>query len=626
MKRFGVGVVAFVCMLMYSFPVSALSTVPSTTTVTKINGPLLITGYSFSGHSLRYVQIFNSSNQVVDLSGWRVSIEYSATQQIIGTLNGKIAPSKYVTLANELNLPTATFTFADVVPAIDPVALSISLLPPPTSNFNNEVASPSITSSTPRVAGTPATFYFARNTSTSTGNYLSTFTAFIPASNFSVISDALYVAPFEPELAIVEVYPDSLVCSPFEASAICSDYVKVHNRSDHSIDLSGFRLRTGTYGQTSSSSNTSPIGGTIHPGHFASFPLTLSSGGNWVWLEDAYGTVRYEQTVVQYPSSSGFDNQAWSYDQQANQWMWTIYPRPYDNPNQFAPPVAVNMCQGLVLSEVAANVATEDQFIEIHNPTSSSIDATGCAVQTNRSTTKSYVFTNTVVAPNQYVSVYVKDTSLTLTKTTSGSVYLLSSDLQNEIQTATYDNLKGDTSFAYINNVWLQTYNPTPDQANIWLEYPACEEGSIRNPITGLCNKIQTVNSLSSCAAGQYRNAETNRCRAITTASSLLVPCAANQERNPLTNRCRSIASASALTPCTANQERNPETNRCRGKTSGVVADFPVETIARASEATLGWWAFGGVGLLAIGYAGWEWRREALAAIKQVGRFVAGRF
>ncbi|MBC7512333.1 hypothetical protein H7142_01575 [Candidatus Saccharibacteria bacterium] len=78
------------------------------------------------------------------------------------------------------------------------------------------------------------------------------------------------------------------------------------------------------------------------------------------------------------------------------------------------------------------------------------------------------------------------------------------------------------------------------------------------------------------------------------------------------------LGSATELQPCAQNQERNPDTNRCRTKTSEIAADFPVEVVAQSGEATLGWWAFGEEGMLATGYAGWEWRREVSSWIKKL--------
>lgn len=627
MKRLWVGILAVVLAICCSLPSNALETSPSDNAAIKVNGPLLITGFSFSGHSLKYVQVYNSSSNVVSLEGWRVAVEHAGTIQVYVGLYGYIAPGKYVTAANDVVLPSATFLFHDTLPVVDPLLSSVVLLPPSSINFNNEVAQPAITSSTPRVASIPATFYFSRNISSSTGNYLASFTAFIPTPSFSVVSDPLYIPLQTTNLRVVEIYADSQSCSPFDGTGICSDYVKVYNPSSNDLNLSKIRLRTGSYGQSATSSNTTLLSGSLAPGHYASFPITLSSSGSWVWLEDSYGLVAYPESLVQYPSNTGHDNEAWSYSGQVQTWSWTPHPSPGDTMNRFLTPAAINLCNDIRISEIAANVATEDQFIEIYNPTASSLSLAGCVLQTNRSTTKGYVFPDENLGAGDFRTIYVKDTDLTLTKTTAGTVYVLSSDLKNEIDTVKYEELAEGTSFTYVNGTWLQTYKITPDQVNEWLEFPPCDAGYFRNSTTGLCNKLQSVAStFTECGEGKYRSAETNRCRSYDTVGSSLTPCIDNQVRNPQTNRCR-LTMTSQLTPCSAGQERNPATNRCRTKSSTKsVADFPSDSVgAESKQSTLGWWAFAGVVIVAVAYACWEWRSEVLIFFRRAFRFITTR-
>lgn len=418
--------------------------------------------------------------------------------------------------------------------------------------------------------------------------------------------------------------------------------------------------------------------GILAPGHYTAFPLSLSSSGSWVWVEDRYGLHSYSSSLVNYPSSSNHANEAWSRDDaDKDVWKWTNRLTPGDETNSFPPQVAVNQCTGLRLSEISANVDTDVQFIEVSNKTDTSIQLEGCVLQTNRSKVSSHVFGAEELAPDEYRTVYIKDTGLTLTKTTSGTVYVLSSDLVSEVDQVSYDGLLEGTSWSLIGDKWLQSYTVSPGTANVRQDYEPCETGHVRNTESGRCNKIVVPESLAdcgegkyrseetnrcrtitmqaalaACGAGKYRNTDTNRCRNIATATSLLKPCVSNQERNPLTNRCRLISSTastlkpcasnqqrnpatnrcrligaggSSLKPCAANQERNPATNRCRKKVAGTVADFPVEAVAESGKATVGWWAFGGVGILAAGYAGWEWRREVMSLIKRFSPFGIGR-
>jgi hypothetical protein len=352
----------------------------------------------------------------------------------------------------------------------------------------------------------------------------------------------------------------------------------------------------------------------VASGHYAIIPISLADGGSHVWLEDAYGLRTYTDTSVTYPSSSN-DGQAWSYNTVRHQWQWTKYPTPDDAANKFGLTEKLNACEQLRISEIGANYSP--QFIELYNNAGRTIDISGCQIQTNQSSGTSYVFPEgTKLARQQYVSVAIQKTELQLTKTTSGTVYVLSSDGADEVDAKAYADLDANTSFALIGGTWKQTFAVTPGSENVYQEYPACEDGYVRNDETGRCNKaVAAASTLKPCAANQYRSAETNRCRNITSATSTLTTCKAGYYRNPTTNRCRKIASTvSTLVPCKEGYERNTVTNRCRKVASTLattpVAEFPVEEIKDTGSAFIAWWALGGIVLVGVAYATWEWRSE----------------
>lgn len=650
MKR--VGCWALTIAIFMSQSVFSLSTTPSNGTVAPVAGPFLITSYSYSGNAVRYLQIYNSSNELRSLDGWSLQSQTaSETKTYPVQLSGRVEPGKYVTIGSTSSLPSATFTYQPLQ-AVDVATTAVTLLPPTGSGFVAETVAPTVTSTTPRVSGQPATFYFSRNISTTTGNYLTSFAAFVPSASYAVLSDALYQPPTTTALRVVEIFSDAAVCAPNETDLQkCQDYVKLYNPGPTDIDMSRIRVRTGSYNQASTSSNTARPTGIVRTGEYVTVYMNLSSLGSWVWLEDAYGVQTFADTLTAWPSSSGHDHMAWSLDFGANVWKWTSILTPGNIPNQFDPVVAVNQCAGLRLSEIAANVDLEDQFVEIENATSQTIDLTGCALQTNRSQTVSFRFGQETLEAGQRMVIYIKDTDLTLTKTTTGTVYVLSSNLANEVDARSYEDMPEGTSLALLDGHWVQTYHRTPAAQNDYLQYLPCEAGYERNLTTGLCNKlakvttvdcaegkilnadtnrcrniVTTASTLASCEAGQYRNPETNRCRSIAASTtSSMQQCGVGQIRNPETNRCRSATSqANSLQPCAAGQERNPETNRCRKtSSSAATADFPAEAVGAAGNGGVAWWAFGGAGILAAGYAGWEWRREVVSAVKKAASFVA---
>ncbi len=281
---------------------------------------------------------------------------------------------------------------------------------------------------------------------------------------------------------------------------------------------------------------------------------------------------------------------------------------------------SINFCDGIRLSEVGAN--TTRQYIELHNTTKYKRDLTGCALQTNRSATVFYIFENSTLDANEFIVVYIDQTKLKLTKTTTGTVYLVASDLETEVDSQYYEDLSSDTSWSYFGDGWKQTYVLTPGGENTYAKYPPCGVGQERNMATGRCRNSTSITGLKPCREGQYRSEETNRCRSIALAVSTRKPCADDQFRNPLTNRCKKIASADEVKDCGEGRERNPQTNRCRNVIRSDVpeAAFAVEPIKQTGMAFAGWWALGGVLILASGYAGWEWRYEIRSGLRTLGQ------
>lgn len=290
------------------------------------------------------------------------------------------------------------------------------------------------------------------------------------------------------------------------------------------------------------------------------------------------------------------------------------------------PPKPVNSCDGLRINEIAANTA--EQFVELRNSTDHSVSLAGCQLQTNRSLTKSFTLGDETLRPGGFRTVYIKDTNITLTKTTSGIVYVLSSDGSTEVDAQAYTNLAANTSWARSqDNSWAQTYAITANAENVIQKYLPCGEGYERNVDTGRCNKIVVTALLADCGDGKYRSEETGRCRNVPVAS-ILAACKLGQYRSEETNRCRNIVTASVQKPCKDNQYRSEETNRCRNLPAATVPDaaFAVQPIKDTTTAFIGWWALGGISLLAAGYGVWEWRDEIRnAAIRIASRFSAGK-
>lgn len=314
--------------------------------------------------------------------------------------------------------------------------------------------------------------------------------------------------------------------------------------------------------------------------------------------------------------------------------------KPESNPGSKLPG-ELNKCEGLKLNEIASNV--DEQFIEIINYGEKTVITTGCKLTVGDSGVRENIG-DIELNPGEFLTIKIKNTNLKLPKT-KGKVYLLD-EAGSKISSAEYEKLAKSSSWSLIDDEWMQTFMITENYENIFKEYLDCQNGYERNAL-GKCVKIATPPIESPCPVGQYRHPETRRCRKIEAAKTI-TPCKDGYYRSEETGRCRSIASAAAKTlkPCPEGQfrnsstgrckkiastddiakecpegfERNPQTKRCRKIKSAsmpTVGSAAAE-VKQVAGATWGWWVFGGVSLLAVGYGVWQWRWEISQFVRKI--------
>ncbi len=82
------------------------------------------------------------------------------------------------------------------------------------------------------------------------------------------------------------------------------------------------------------------------------------------------------------------------------------------------------------------------------------------------------------------------------------------------------------------------------------------------------------------------------------------------------------MAKSNQPKPCKPGYERNPATNRCRKvahkATTGQAGYAPQATTDQSSGNIASWVALGGLGAVALGYAGWEWRHEIALGVRRL--------
>ena len=320
---------------------------------------------------------------------------------------------------------------------------------------------------------------------------------------------------------------------------------------------------------------------------------------------------------------------------------------PYSRPNCKTPDSKsesskeLNKCEGLKLSEIASNV--DEQFIEIINSGEKTVITTGCKLTVGDSGVRENIG-DIELNPGEFLTIKIKNTKLKLPKT-KGKVYLLD-EAGSQIDSAEYEKLAKSSSWSLIDDEWMQTFMITENSENIFKEYPDCQSGYERNalgkcvkiatppvespcpvgqyrhPETRRCRKIEVEKTITPCKDGYYRSEETGRCRSIASAAAkTLKPCPEGQFRNSATGRCKKIASTDDIAKeCPEGFERNPQTKRCRKIKS---ANMPTVGSAAAevkqvAGATWGWWVFGGMSLLAVGYGVWQWRWEISQFVRKI--------
>lgn len=305
----------------------------------------------------------------------------------------------------------------------------------------------------------------------------------------------------------------------------------------------------------------------------------------------------------------------------------------------------LNKCEGLKLSEIASNV--DEQFIEIINSGEKTVITTGCKLTVGDSGVRENIG-DIELKPGEFLTIKIKNTKLKLPKT-KGKVYLLD-EAGSKIDSAEYEKLAKSSSWSLIDDEWMQTFMITENSENIFKEYLDCQNGYERNalgkcvkisvppvespcpvgqyrhPETRRCRKIEAAKTITPCKDGYYRSEETGRCRSIASAAAkTLKPCPEGQFRNSSTGRCKKIASTDDIAKeCPEGFERNPQTKRCRKIKS---ASMPTVSSAAAevkqvAGATWGWWVFGGVSLLAVGYGVWQWRWEISQFVRKIREII----
>lgn len=329
MRRVGL-LLAGVVVLFLSAPVQALNPGVIDPTIEHDANKKVLISSVFTKRGEVFAELHNNTEDPINITGWALRFSTITSEADVLLPSGWLLADDFVSFS-ENSLVGGVFGFSSLGLPVNEAITSIKVLDNEGTNVSG-------------VAVFPADIilkWYQRKSSGITGTFTSDFSA--ATSSTRLRHTPLYILPTDtPTLRIVEIYPHSSDCAPTDMSILCGDYVKLYNPSDQIATLGDYRLRTDS--STSESSNAFHLDKyqDISPGGYLIVSLrddgdemSLTDDSGWVWLEDAEGILRYEETVISYPSASSSTKigQAWALTENGA-WQWTPTPSP-DGPNVF---------------------------------------------------------------------------------------------------------------------------------------------------------------------------------------------------------------------------------------------------------------------------------------------------
>lgn len=332
--------------------------------------PDIIATSIVAGAQLENIELFNQSDIPLNLADWQIAATSKGTETCTTpqTATQRIAaqwilPKHYFTLTSTQPLPAACTKL-----------VSIQILHDETPVQQISIADTTILT-TDKVYQHKQRANSPTSVRSASGTFEADYTKVIAANQATLYSDPLYAPPASNGgLQILEILPHARDCAPTDNDLACSDYIKVYNSTNTSVDLASYRLRTGHKSQSESISNTFTWGHSLNPPmDELSLPahsyftlntrndgqaLSITDSGGFVWLEDIYGTIAYEP-IVAYPDAASTTKIGKSWAFNGTSWQWSAAPQP-NQPNYFPPEIA--MSGSTVAVESSLKPCAENQY------------------------------------------------------------------------------------------------------------------------------------------------------------------------------------------------------------------------------------------------------------------------
>lgn len=431
-------------------PSNLMSVSPQPSPVIAID-PVLVSHFRFSdGIGFEYIELYNSAEEIIGLNNLELKLLYSdqtLDYQCQVMLEGYILAQQYISLA--LNPAEGIYQLEDC--------------PQPGGQlFNRElqVIRNGVIVESVRILATDLPTSQTSKAWERKG-WTSSYREGLLANDFKtstrpnlLYTSQLYSPPLAPALDIVEIMIQPNLCPPDSQAKECNRYVKLQNKSNQTIDLSKYRLRSGQRGEVASRYNTTLLSGVVPAGEFGLIqtgasgePLALDDEEAALWFEDIYGVASYPNPMTPYQKANNLSNRGlvWALDSRDQTWKWGVA-NPYSAETVF------------MLPSPDETTSDDNSLVPCRADQERNPATNRCRLITSASSS-------------------------------------LAPCLASQERNPTTNRCRSTASLAVAS-------------------LKACASNQIRNPATNRCkSSVSTTSVLKPCTAGQERNPDTNRCR-----------------------------------------------------------------------------------------------------------------
>lgn len=134
--------------------------------------------------------------------------------------------------------------------------------------------------------------------------------------------------------------------------------------------------------------------------------------------------------------------------------------------DQELPALSVIQITELLPNPASPGTDENDEYVELYNTSNQAVNLTGYKVQTGNNYNYSYTLTDQTIAPNGYLILTSGGTSLTLSNS-GGRARLLDPEGAVVSETDSYTEAEEGNAWTYLNGVWQWSSQPTPAATNV---------------------------------------------------------------------------------------------------------------------------------------------------------------